>query len=204
MANINASYPRQLGRLQSLITPGLGGPGTINGIIIVVTAETTHEGAPGVEEAPLNIEYASGVVLEGNANRVLTVLHALASCIRDVRGDDLSRPVEIWAVPVAAFYAVAEEDWTNMFELLQAGAVKATGFRACVPLLGYIPRHLDWVVVELERDMVLPPNQPGILTEQAAKNLFLYLNSPTRRHRLVEVGMEGCGFKYTMGHSEVA
>jgi hypothetical protein len=103
-------------------------------------------------------------------------------------------------MPSAAFYEVPEDDRENIFQLLQSGAVKVFAFRSGVPLLGFIPWHYDWTVLELGGNMVLPGNLPVVLTEAQARDIVLHLTSVAERDGPAEVYMEGCGFMYTFGH----
>jgi hypothetical protein len=192
-------FPESMVNWQSNVSLGLGGPGEINGVVVLVTDKVTTA-APTRKLAQI-----AGEAAYGRPDIVMTAQHSLSAAIKEICGS-VHGDVEVWAVPAHAFYSLMQvisiwELFTNVQGIL--ALVSAVGYYSRVDPAAMsnsrrIPNKIDFSVIKLLKGMNLPPRQPQILTEGGLAGLIEFLMDG-RPHPVLKVALEGMGSHFSTG-----
>jgi hypothetical protein len=181
-------FPHELRGGQSHVNEGVGPPG---GVAVILAS------MPG--QSPIKVFYVSGTAVLGYPRLVLTVQHALSDLIRNVSGSVFG-DVQVWAMPIDVFRSLGPLQEIDLSTLgQQDGVVCSKSYYTLVKddemedTGGGYPSGVDCAILELEENLIFPPNQPGMITEQEALSLGFFIGLGGMPNNKVDVVLEGFG-----------
>jgi hypothetical protein len=193
--------PRELGRTQSAIIPGIHPAGRSSGYILVVASKPKQQGGAEGRQLPSNVAFSSAIGMEEIPNCLMTAHHSLASSLTEVNGE-AAGPADVWAIAAVDYHDLPVQQKANLSGLGELGAVKALGYRSPQKITvapDEYPTNDDWAIIVLAGPIKLYPNHPRLPSQKEAKLVYAHLINLSQDYRAtINVSIEGSGYDHNV------